>query len=327
METLFYLDPREVALFLKRGEIAAFPTETVYGLGASIFDERAIQKIYNAKGRPQDNPLIAHVATLAQVNEIAFDLPPDFQKLTSLFWPGPLTLIVNRREEVPPLVSGGLPTLGVRMPSHPLARALITEAGAPLVAPSANLSGRPSSTTAQHVFADFRGKIPAILDGGPCSLGIESTVLDLVSFSRPTLLRPGSISRNALEGALGAPIDLYSSGPKASPGMRYRHYAPEAPIHLFSEERLFDSYSPLGKRPLFLSTNPTKPAHQLLTEQSLYFLLRYADTEGYDEIIVYCDERGREALWNRLEKGSNESDRYGNAGVSPAVGGARTTRS
>ncbi len=200
------LDLKGSAELIKSGELVAFPTETVYGLGASVFNPKAIEQIFQVKGRPQDNPLIVHISSLQQLELIVEELPKEFEVLAESFFPGPLTLILPKKESVPSIVSANLPTIGVRMPAHPIAQLLIEGVGVPLVAPSANLSGKPSSTTAQHVRDDFGDRIKSILDGGPCEYGIESTVLTL--HPKPTILRPGQITQAQLEEVLKVPVTL-----------------------------------------------------------------------------------------------------------------------
>jgi L-threonylcarbamoyladenylate synthase len=222
------------ARLIRKGEIVAFPTETVYGLGANIFDPKAVRKIFRVKGRPSDNPLIIHVWSLDQVHFLARSLPVMFWVLADRFMPGPLTVVLKRSDAVSREVSSGLSTIAVRLPDHPVARALLKEAGVPLAAPSANLSGRPSPTKAEHVLEDLNGKIAAILDGGRSRIGLESTVLDLTR-GIPTILRPGGVTREAIEDAIGLHVRVarpFLRRP-ASPGMKYRHYAPRAELILF----------------------------------------------------------------------------------------------
>ena len=286
------------AQLLKEGQLVAFPTETVYGLGAPIFSPKTIGKIFEAKKRPQDNPLIAHVATMADFESLAKDLPKAFFRLADEFFPGPLTLVVKKKEQVPSIVTASLDTIAIRMPNHPLALELIHEMGTPLVAPSANLSGSPSCTTAEHVLEDFKGKIAAVIDGGPCMHGLESTVIDLVSFETPTLLRQGALKKEAIEDVLGQKIALYTSGPKGSPGMKYRHYAPKASVRIFSEKKAFEEYIKTATHVfVFPSLNP----------QTFYANLRLADQKGYDEVVIDCSECADEALLNRLEKIASHS--------------------
>ncbi len=225
------------AALLQAGGLVAFPTETVYGLGAALNCPAAITKIFAAKGRPADNPLIVHIAHPGQLGEVAATVPEMAQRLAGCFWPGPLSLILPRSAKISPLVSAGLSTVAVRMPDHPVALALITAAKAPLVAPSANLSGRPSPTSARHVLEDLVGKIDAVLDGGTCPVGVESTVLDL-SGIRPVILRPGAIAPEELATVLGVtPVMGCTGTGKAQPpppGMKYRHYAPRGCLYLIT---------------------------------------------------------------------------------------------
>ena len=229
---------QEAAGILKAGGLVAFPTETVYGLGANAFDADAVLSIFTAKGRPADNPLIVHIHDRAQLNEIG-DIPPRAPALMDAFWPGPLTILFPRKASIPDVVTAGLSTVAVRMPSHPVALSLLRESGVPVAAPSANRSGRPSPTTAMHVLEDMRGIIPMILDGGPCEIGVESTVLDLTHGS-PVILRPGGVTKSMLEEVLHEEVYLAGSilrplqpDEKAlSPGMRYKHYAPKGNVTL-----------------------------------------------------------------------------------------------
>jgi len=225
------------AELIRKGELVAFPTETVYGLGANGLDEAAVLKIFAVKGRPNDNPLILHLSKKSEVRDLWDGVPRQAQPLMDNFWPGPLTLVFRRGARVPDVVTAGLDTVALRMPQNKTARALIQKAGVPIAAPSANLSGRPSPTKAAHVREDFEGKIPLILDGGPCRVGVESTVLSLAG--RPTILRPGGITREMLEAVIG-PVALADSvlaplpdGQAAlSPGMKHRHYAPAGRVRV-----------------------------------------------------------------------------------------------
>ncbi|MCL4494018.1 MAG: L-threonylcarbamoyladenylate synthase [Firmicutes bacterium] len=216
---------------LKDGEVVAFPTETVYGLGADATNSRACQKIYEAKGRPSDNPLIVHVLDIRGLESVvAGAMPKTARVLAEKFWPGPLTVIVASNDTIPLLVRGSMPTVALRAPSHPVARELIEGVGRPLAAPSANLSGRPSPTRAIDVWQDLQGRIPYIIDGGDSPVGLESTIVDC-SVEPPVLLRPGFIGRETLESALGERVLLPEAGtPHKAPGMKYRHYAPRAPV-------------------------------------------------------------------------------------------------
>ncbi len=232
----------EAADILRKGGLVAFPTETVYGLGANALDEKAAGKIYAAKGRPSDNPLIAHISCMEELRPLTAKIPEIGIRLAERFWPGPLTMVFLKSDRVPYGTTGGLDTVAVRMPEREEARRLIAMAGVPVAAPSANLSGRPSPTTAQHVWQDLNGRIEMILDGGPVGIGLESTIVD-VSGERPVLLRPGAVTLEMLEEVVGkVEVDPAISGipgedvrPKA-PGMKYRHYAPRAEMVLVEGE-------------------------------------------------------------------------------------------
>lgn len=230
---------QEAGEIIRNGGLVAFPTETVYGLGADALNSEAAAKIYAAKGRPSDNPLIVHIADMEQVDLVARDVPENARRVMEAFWPGPLTVILNKKAVVPDGTTGGLKTVAVRMPSHPDARALIRESGRVIAAPSANTSGRPSPTTAAHVLEDMNGVIPMILDGGPVGIGIESTIVDMTG-EKPVILRPGYITKAMLEQAAGpVDVDPAVSGKTMqkdvvakAPGMKYRHYAPKGRLTL-----------------------------------------------------------------------------------------------
>lgn len=228
----------EAGRILRQGGLVAFPTETVYGLGANALDGSAAARIFKAKGRPADNPLIVHVANTEEAGTLAEDINQNARVLMETFWPGPLALILPARAAVPAEVTAGLKTVAIRMPDHPVALALIEAAGVPVAAPSANLSGRPSPTTAQHVLQDLDGRIEAVLDGGPTGVGVESTVLDL-TVPVPTVLRPGGITPEDLGEVIGrvevdpaAASGVFNRDKHLSPGMKYDHYAPRAPLFL-----------------------------------------------------------------------------------------------
>ncbi|QXD15893.1 threonylcarbamoyl-AMP synthase [Rhodocaloribacter litoris] len=233
METLLTTEPEEAAAFIRRGEVVAFPTETVYGLGADALREDAVRRIFEAKERPADNPLIVHVADRAMLRQVAASVPPMAETLIAHFFPGPLTLILPRAPAVPAVVSGGLPTVGVRMPRHPVAQAFLAACGVPVAAPSANRSGRPSPTTWEAVYADLAGRIPCILRGDRTEVGLESTVVDCTG-PVPVVLRAGAVSLERLRAVLpqtrlaGDTAEVLAR----SPGTRYRHYAPRARVRL-----------------------------------------------------------------------------------------------
>lgn len=234
---------KEAAEILQSGGLVAFPTETVYGLGANGLDAKASAKIYAAKGRPSDNPLILHICNEAMLNSLAQNVSETAQKLIKAFWPGPMTLILERQHIVPDQVTGGLNTVGIRMPNHQIALALIKLANTPLAAPSANTSGRPSPTNADTVLADLSGKVEMIIDGGSCEFGLESTIIDCTE-QFPTILRPGAITFEMIEQVVGKvkndpALTSKDSIPKA-PGMKYTHYAPKAPMVMLvgAEEKM-----------------------------------------------------------------------------------------
>lgn len=232
-------DIERAASIIKEGGLVAFPTETVYGLGADGLRADSVEKIFQAKGRPQDNPLILHVASPDDVFRVAKEIPTTVDELIQVFWPGPLTLVLPKQPNVPDIVSAGLSTIGVRMPDNTIALTLIARSGTLLAAPSANLSGRPSPTQADHVAADMWGKVDLILDGGPTRLGVESTVLDMTE-NPPRILRPGSVTLEELKDVLGqvnGPISRNGSSlGMAAPGMKYSHYALDIPLFLVQGE-------------------------------------------------------------------------------------------
>jgi len=307
----------EGARILREGGLVVFPTETVYGLGANAFDEKAVEKIFKAKGRPQDNPLIVHISSLEQVKELAVDIPDAFYKLAQKFMPGPLTVILKKSDKVPYVVTAGGETVGIRMPKNPYTRELIAKSF-PLAAPSANRSKHISPTTAQHVFEDLNGEVELILDDGPCEVGIESTVLDL-TVDVPTILRPGAVTADMLLDIVGA----VSQNGKVikiakAPGMKYTHYAPKVDTvtalniqHAVSE---YDRQVGLGKRPVIVARDIYR---DVVKERSLislgvtvedytrniYSALHTAEKE-YDYIIVEeLNGDGLEAsVMNRVTK-------------------------
>jgi L-threonylcarbamoyladenylate synthase len=321
-----YPQIKEAAQLLKSGEVVAFPTETVYGLGANAKDTKAVEKIFAAKGRPSDNPLIVHIAHLQQLEEIVSNIPDVAHTLMKRFWPGPLTLILPKKQGViSDRVTAGLSTVAVRMPAHPVALALIEESGLPLAAPSANISGRPSPTTAAHVFADLNGRIAGIVDGGETGIGVESTVLDCTS-KMPTILRPGGVTKEALEQVIGnVAIDSALADERQtpkSPGMKYTHYAPKSPMTIVQGSPVFlqtlvNKQRALGKKVGVLTTEENRPfydadvvlacgsRHDLHTVAShLYDTLRKFDETDVD--FIYSESFPTEgigaAIMNRLKK-------------------------
>jgi L-threonylcarbamoyladenylate synthase len=278
---------QEAAQLLKSGELVAFPTETVYGLGAPMFQPLAVAKVFETKGRPADNPLIVHLSNLDQLKRVAVDIPSDFYKLAEHFFPGPLTVVLKRHHSVPSIVSAGMSTIAFRMPSHPIAHALIDAVGEPLVGPSANLSGKPSSTTVEHVKEDFEGVIGGVIDGGSTQFGIESTVISLVS-DVPVILRPGSVTQEAIEAVLQKPVrERTAMDAIIAPGMKHRHYAPRASVKLVMQEP---------------EPHPKHLVVHNVSAETLYEILRRADREGYEEIFIICDQAilKDKALMDRL---------------------------
>lgn len=239
----------EAARILRGGGLVGMPTETVYGLAANALDGAAVAKIFLAKGRPQDNPLIVHISEFGQIERLVKRVPEAAEKLAGAYWPGPMTIVLEKSDLIPDEVSAGLPTVAIRFPSHPVARVLISEANLPVAAPSANLSGRPSTTTAAHVMHDMDGKIEAVLDGGPCGVGVESTIVTLAS-DPPRLLRPGGITLEQLRAVLGrVDVDPAVMNPlpdgvrPLSPGMKYKHYSPKANVVILDgDEKAYLDY-------------------------------------------------------------------------------------
>lgn len=296
-EKLCERDIRRAVQLLKGEELVAFPTETVYGLGAPLFSHTALQKIFRAKGRPSDNPLIAHICSLAQMEQIAAEIPKEAYLLAEAFFPGPLTLILPKKPHVPAVACANLPTVALRMPAHPIAQALIQAFGEPIAAPSANLSGRPSATTAEHVLDDFNGIIAAVIDGGATKIGIESTVVKCEP-DRVLILRPGFVTAEQIEGVLKKPAEQYiaAKGEKPqSPGQKYRHYAPHAKVILATAlEQIAQFRKESIKQSIVLDVSPS----------NLYDRLRRADKDGCDEILILCDQKVTSdlALMNRLSR-------------------------
>jgi L-threonylcarbamoyladenylate synthase len=315
MNTKTTQSPSLAARYIAHGEVVAFPTETVYGLGANIFNESAIRKIFEAKGRPSDNPLIAHIADLNQLPGIVREIPAQAQKLIEAFFPGPLTLVLPKREQVPLIATAGLNTIGVRMPQHPIARQFLSACGVPLAAPSANLSGRPSPTTWQAVREDLNGRIACILKGDPAKVGLESTVVDCTG-SVPVILRAGGVTLEELreiipETKLANPD--HTEAPK-SPGMKYRHYSPNARVVISNFPQFtvpvgesayigIDSPPRLdGFKKFLLCQDVAEYAH------SLFQFFRECDEEGIQ--TIFCQAVQEEglglALMDRIRRAAHE---------------------
>ena len=322
----------EAAAVLREGGLVAFPTETVYGLGGHALDETAARRIYEAKGRPSDNPLIAHIADFEALAPLTAEIPEAGRKLAEAFWPGPLTMVFKKSGVVPHGTTGGLETVAVRMPSDPVARELIRLAGVPIAAPSANTSGRPSPTRAEHVLQDMDGKIEMIVDGGPVGIGVESTIVD-VTEEIPTLLRPGAVTMEMLRSVVGeTAVDPAITGPMRAdikpkaPGMKYRHYAPKADLTLVEGETdavvsrinaLAAEKLGAGQRVGIICTEETKDrypagilksigmrANEATVAHNLYAVLREFDDLEVDCIFsesFQTDDLGQ-AIMNRLNK-------------------------
>ena len=323
----------DAAKALCEGKLVAFPTETVYGLGANALNPDAVKRIYEAKGRPSDNPLIVHIAEVSKLNELILEIPDTAVTLIEAFWPGPLTLVFKRSDRVPDIITAGLDTVAVRMPDSIIAQKLIREAGVPVAAPSANLSGRPSPTTYKHVIEDLSGRIEYIIDGGPCQVGVESTVLD-VTTEIPIILRPGGITLEMLEKVLekvdtDSVLEVKGDLKPRSPGMKYRHYSPKAEMILISGEtdsvvekinQLIKDSNEKGlnvgvltsfenahqyNADVVVKAGSVKNPNQIAT--GLYDSLRTFDEKNVD--IIYSEtfeEKGiGRAIMNRLRKASS----------------------
>ena len=330
METkrLSQQDIQTAADLLRAGGLVGIPTETVYGLGANGLDPAAVGRIFQAKGRPQHNPLILHIPGADWLERYCRDIPAAAYELARRFWPGPLTMVLRRRDNVPDQVTAGLDTVGMRSPAHPLCRAVIQAADVPVAAPSGNTSGRPSPTTAAHMLEDMDGRIDAILDGGPCSVGVESTIVDLTC-TPPRLLRPGGITLEQLRAALGevavdpAVTRLMGAGERPrAPGMKYRHYAPKAPVTVVTGEPersaayiaahagpgdgviCFEEFLPMyagGARPV-MSLGPAGDKGE--QARRVFDALRAFDHTAVSAIWAQCPDSGGIglAVTNRLNK-------------------------
>lgn len=322
----------KAAAIIRAGGLVAFPTETVYGLGANALDEAAAKKIYAAKGRPSDNPLIAHVSCLEEIAPLVSNMPENGKKLAKAYWPGPMTMVFPKSAIVPYGTTGGLDTVAIRMPSDPIAAELIRLSGVPIAAPSANTSGRPSPTRADHVLQDMDGKIDAIIDGGPVGIGLESTIVD-VTEEMPMVLRPGAITVEMLRETVGeVGIDPAILGPVSAdvrpkaPGMKYRHYAPKADLTLVEGEteavvetinRLAGEKLAEGRKVGIICTDETKDrypagmlesigarARQETVAHNLYAVLRDFDDRGAEYIFSegFSEDNLGRAIMNRLNK-------------------------
>ena len=350
----------QAATLLRQGKTVAFPTETVYGLGANALDEKAVSRIFLAKGRPSDNPLIVHIASLLSLKQLVREVPPKALLLMEAFWPGPLSIILQKTDAVASNVTAGLDTVAIRMPANPEARHLLLAAGCPVAAPSANLSGKPSPTRAEHVLSDLTGRADGLLLGGNCQVGLESTVIDM-TVQPPAILRPGAVSRESLEAVLGeiqapspgVPAPGASAPPPPSgparpsskpapkaPGMKYTHYAPEAPLHLVKgpSQAVVSRITALAKQALLQNKAVAVigirehmdvyekalcglPGRLLLlpagsqddlaaAAASLFDLLRTCDSQKIQAIFAegFPQKGIGEALMNRLEKAADTQE-------------------
>lgn len=310
-------DPHAIARaaeFLRAGRLVAFPTETVYGLGASVLDPIAVQSIFHAKGRPSSNPLIVHVSDLARVANVAAEWPATAARLAERFWPGPLTIVVPKHPDVPDEVTAGGPTVAVRCPNHPVAQALLRVVGVPLAAPSANRSTELSPTRAEHVLKSLGGRIDLILDGGPCPGGIESTVVD-VTGPIVRLLRPGLISVPMLEEVVGnVDVEMKAEGIARSPGQMEKHYSPRTPLRLVDGVDIVDDYLEAiaaGKRVGLLQLFGPKamPNDPVAYAVEMYHRLHELDEQDLDLILVELPPHEPEwaAIRDRLTRAAARS--------------------
>lgn len=286
---------------LRRGGLVAFPTETVYGLGATVFNRRALARVYEVKGRPADNPLIVHVSSRIMLDRVVTDVPDTASRLMEAFWPGPLTLVLRRSRRIPSIVSAGLDTVAVRVPADPVALQLLRLTGQPIAAPSANRSGRPSPTTAEHVMRDLGAVVDLVIDGGPTPIGVESTVVD-VTGAVPVLLRPGGISREEIERVTGTSLcSGQLTGPARSPGNRHQHYAPSCrviPVHPGEWERVLQWVCEAGGRIGIVTRTTAEPLGEIIAyhrritgdeaeyARHLFAAFREAEDAGVDTLLV-----------------------------------------
>jgi L-threonylcarbamoyladenylate synthase len=315
MQTYLTQSPEQAAEFVRRGGLAAFPTETVYGLGANVFDEAAVARIFEAKQRPADNPLIAHIANIEQIGDLVTELPETAKRFIDAFFPGPLTLVLKKSGRVPFIATAGLDSIGVRMPKHEMARKFLTACGVPVAAPSANLSGRPSPTTWEAVFEDLNGRIDCILQGETTEIGLESTVVDCTG-ETPVILRPGAVSLGQLREVV-SDTDVFAGKdevPVPSPGMRHRHYSPTATVKLVEPGFRADGSQSVA----FIGLR--KPADSFAFAKvcksvddyahSLFAFFRECDRRGIE--TIYCeavDEVGiGAALMNRLRRAAEKDN-------------------
>lgn len=318
---------REAAEEIMRGGVVVIPTETVYGLGANAFDVCAVKKIFAAKGRPQDNPLIVHIAKMEQLKDVAAEVTDTARRLMEAFWPGPLSVIVRKSAKIPDEVSAGLETVAVRMPENGVAREIIARAGVPVAAPSANRSGRPSPTLAMHAYEDLCGRVPLIIDDGPCAVGVESTVVDATG-EIPVILRPGDITPETIKSVAGG-VEIHRGVMEAvkkdevcaSPGMKYKHYAPKADVTVFTGPKKevakcidfrYHIDSAQGIKSAVLCMDDCVPLYAeketvplgmdgKAVEAALFRVLREMDDKGYESLYFHAqEEKMGLAVMNRI---------------------------
>ena len=300
-------DKKQISIAAKaiqEAKLVAMPTETVYGLGANALDEKAVKKIFEAKGRPQDNPLIIHIADKKDLQKLSREVTQQALTLANAFWPGPLTLILKKSDIVPHITTANLDSVAIRMPDNNIALELIKQANTPIAAPSANISGKPSPTRAEHVLDDLNNKIDFIIDAEACNIGLESTVIDLTT-NTPTILRPGKITKEELEQIIGPIQEQTTSQTPKAPGMKYRHYAPEAKIIVVQKEK---EITDVQKKYLQEKISVLTYTDENSMAKHLFNDLRQADKELVDIIIVkeVPDKALGKAIMNRLNKASDK---------------------
>jgi L-threonylcarbamoyladenylate synthase len=311
MKTLLTNSVKKAASFIKKGDVAAFPTETVYGLGANAYDEKAAGKIFKAKGRPGDNPLIVHVASKKNIGILASDIPESAKKIIKTFFPGPITIILKKNEIIPGVVTAGLDTIAVRMPSSKIAREFIKACGVPVAAPSANISGSPSPTSFMHVLHDFKGKIPCILIGPNAKYGLESTVIDCTA-NIPVILRPGVVTLEQLRKIDKRIRYSVKRGKVKSPGLKYKHYAPKAKVIIVKSQKA----KVKKQKSAFIGLKKSAEGYDMIKicksmedyAKNLFSFFRECDEKGIK--TIYCQmvpEKGVGlAVMNRLNKAKSK---------------------
>ncbi len=320
---------KKSAEVIKKGGLVVFPTETVYGLGANALDEKALKKIFKAKGRPSDNPIIVHIGEKKQLADLVENISPDHKKLMNAFWPGPLSIIFKKKDNISDILSGGLPTIAVRMPANKVAKDLIKYSGVPIAAPSANISGRPSGTKGEHIYDELKGKVSVIIESGFSDIGLESTVVK-VEKGKVLILRPGKITKEMLGKVLGprsVSLATRKKDLKSSPGTRYRHYAPEALLEILSgKNKMLEKGLNLKKKGkkvgIITVTEDKKYFNKFLPDvfviggrnnlkeisKNLYHALRFFDTRAIDMILCpsFTEKGLGMAIMDRLKRASKK---------------------